>query len=470
MLFNAPLFLFGFLPLLLAAYFVFPKRLRNSTLLLGSFLFYAWSEPRFIFVVLASALFDWLCGNVIANGREPHARWALIAGVVANLGVLVYFKYTNFFVDSLNKVLEPIASPVVSLAPIALPVGVSFIVFEKITYLVDLRRGVGSKARSPLDYLLYVLFFPKLLAGPIVKYHEVEEQIAKRSVTLEDLGQGFLRFTLGMAKKVFIADTMGEIVDPIFALQSNELSFRLAWLGVLAFTLQIYFDFSGYSDMAIGLARLFGFRLRENFNQPYAATSFTDFWRRWHISLSTWIREYLYIPLGGNKGSEARTYVNLWICFVLSGLWHGAKWTFVLWGVYQGVFLAIDRLAWLRVVQRIPPIAARAGTLFFVVLGWVLFRASTFSGAGSYFKAMFGLNAATPKFVDFTNNMGFFMILGWVIVLLPWFIDAKAQAFEKRVSTTGGPAWLWMGALALFGLCLSKAMAATFNPFLYFRF
>jgi alginate O-acetyltransferase complex protein AlgI len=470
LLFNAPLFLFGFLPALLAAHFLLPARLRNATLLTASALFYAWGEPRFIFVVIGSALLDWICGFLIARAREPYARLALVAGVAANLAMLLYFKYTNFFLDSLNEALGKNASPLLSIAPIALPVGVSFIVFEKITYLVDLRRGVGSLARSPLDYLLYVLFFPKLLAGPIVKYHEIEAQLGKRRVTFDDVGQGFLRFTLGLAKKVFIADTMGEIVDPIFALAPEQLSFQLAWLGICAFTLQIYFDFSGYSDMAIGLARLFGFRLRENFNQPYAATSFTDFWRRWHISLSSWIREYLYLPLGGNRGSAVRTYVNLWICFVLSGLWHGAKWTFVLWGVYQGIFLVIDRVTWLRVVPKIPPFVARASTLLLVILGWVLFRAESFSGAVSYYKALFHLNVASAPYIDFTTNLGFFLIVGWVIVLLPWFMERASTAWRERLTSSAASAWIWVGALAIFSLCLSKAMAARFNPFLYFRF
>ena len=314
-------------------------------LLFGSSIFYGWSEPIFLWVVLVSALMDWLLGKYIFTLPHGRGRRKLLVaiGVVSNLGLLVYAKYTAFGIQNLNVLLPHLGIGRLTVPSIALPLGVSFIVFEKITYLVDLYRGVARPAVSLLDYLNYVLLFPKLLAGPIVKYHDIAAQLSRPSHRYEDVREGLIRLLYGLGKKVLIADSLAPVADEAFKLPAGSLDAGTAWLGLACFTLQIFFDFSGYSDMAIGMSRILGFKLLENFRDPYLATSFTDFWRRWHISLSSWIKEYLYIPLGGSRVSTARSYVNLCICFLLSGLWHGASWNFVTWGCFHGLVLVVDR-------------------------------------------------------------------------------------------------------------------------------
>ena len=359
MLFSSPLFLFLFAPLVFGAYFICPRRFRNAVLLAASLFFYAWGEPTFVAVVIASAAADYLLGRgidkAVRNNAAWRAKWFVALAVLLNAAFLLYFKYFNFGAATLNTILTVAhLAPLRQIAQIALPIGISFIVFEKITYVVDIYKQTGRPASSFFSYLLYVFFFPKLLAGPIIKYHEIAEQMETRQTRTEDIGAGCARFIIGLGKKVLLADTVGAAADAIFRMPAGHIGAANAWLGLLCFTLQIFFDFSGYSDMAIGMARILGFRLRENFNSPYTARSFTDFWRRWHISLSTWIREYLYIPLGGSRVSPPRTYFNLWFCFFLSGLWHGARLNFVLWGMYHGVFLALDKLFWLRFEKKLP--------------------------------------------------------------------------------------------------------------------
>jgi alginate O-acetyltransferase complex protein AlgI len=352
---------------------------------------------------------------------------------------------------------------------IALPIGVSFIVFEKITYLVDLYRRVGRPAESLANYLLYVFLFPKLLAGPIIKYHDIEQQLRTREWSLEDLSAGIVRFTWGLAKKVWIADPLGAVADEVFGLSPGDLSFGHAWLGLTCFTLQIYFDFSGYSDMAIGLARLMGFRLLENFNVPYMAQNFTEFWRRWHISLSSWIRQYLYAPLGGNRMSVVRTYFNLVLCFFLSGLWHGAKWSFIVWGVYHGVFLIVDKVGWLRLQLRLP-VWARIGTTFCLVsVGWVLFRAVDIGHAAYYLAALFNPARQDGTFLYISPDVVAYIVVGLVMCFLP-----GTQWYARVVATWTSRAYAEVANLGLATVMLALAAAkmsnSTFNPFLYFRF
>jgi alginate O-acetyltransferase complex protein AlgI len=422
-----------------------------------------------VFVAVVSALLDLAVVRLMAATADTRRRrWLLGVGVGANLALLVYFKYTGFAASigrSLAASLFGLSLP--PLWDIALPIGVSFIVFEKITYVVDVYRGVGAPARRIRDYLLYAFLFPKLLAGPIVKYHDIAGQLGARPRRLDDWAEGVTRFTLGMAKKVLIADTAAELADAAFGPGADPVGFRLAWLGALAFSVQIYFDFSGYSDMAIGLARVMGFRLMENFDRPYLAVGFGDFWRRWHISLSTWIREYLYLPLGGNRVSTVRLYVNLWTCFLASGLWHGAAWTFVAWGAYQGLFLTLERLALGRVLARLPRVAGVLLTFLAVTVGWVLFRAPDLGSAAAYLAAMAQPGLA-GRVVIVTLDQWCALVIGLAICLLPALPGA---AWLRARAAAPAPLALRMAAvLPLFLLTAGKVMTVTYNPFLYFRF
>lgn len=363
----------------------------------------------------------------------------------------------------------------------ALPLGVSFIVFEKITYLVDLYRGTARPAASLLDYLNYVFLFPKLLAGPIVKYHDIAPQLARPSHRYEDVRDGLIRFIQGLAKKTVVADTLAPVADQIFALQRHELDPGRAWLGLLCFTLQIYYDFSGYSDMAIGLARILGFRLLENFDHPYLATSFTDFWRRWHISLSTWIKEYLYIPLGGNRVSTARSYFNLCLCFLLSGLWHGASWNFLLWGGAHGAALVADRAFWLRWQRALPPAVNRALTFALVMLTWVFFRCGTLQAACNFFLALAGAHAPDQNPVVPTRDLWFILVLAGGLVVAPLIgkmrlpqpdpkevMQQRPDPVAMHVVTNRVPVLLFAGFLLLASLV--RIAAFGLHPFLYTRF
>ena len=475
MLFYEPLFLFIFFPTFYLIYLLGEQRarMRLFVILGASLLFYFWSEPLFVPIVLASAALDHLLGRRIAKVPQGsgQARLLLTIGVLANLGILFHYKYTRFLIENLNDVLHGLAAQPLTVPSIILPIGVSFIVFEKITYIVDIHRRVSRPAETFTKYLLFVFFFPKLLAGPIIKYHELESQLATLpAARWADISAGFVRFMLGVVKKVIIADTVGLGADRIFAADPHLVGFNEAWLGVVLFTFQIYFDFSGYSDMAIGLARMLGFRLRENFNMPYLSCSMTEFWRRWHISLATWIRDYLYIPLGGNRVTVARRYLNLWICFLASGLWHGAAWPYIVWGAYNGLFLVLDKLFLLRALDRMPRIVANLFTFFVVVVGWTIFRAKTLDQAGAFFAAMAqpGLvGRAAGQFVTHDVTAG--LIAAAVICALP-----RMPGFERlrrAAFTTPGRTVVIETAIALlFVLAVGKAVADPFKPFLYFRF
>lgn len=470
MLFYSPLFLFLFLPAIFLLFLLVPKRLQNTVLLFSSLFFYFFAEPKFSLIALASAVGDYLITKEIFKyqGHKKSSYW-LILGVALNISVLLYFKYMDFFIKSINDFLTPLHLNSMSLLNITLPIGVSFIVFEKITYLVDVYRGIGAPAQSLRRYLLYVFLFPKLLAGPIVKYHDIVNQLsAKKKRDWDNFFEGFKRFLLGLVKKLLLADTMAEIADKVFGLPLNQIGFTNAWLGIICFTLQIYLDFSAYSDMAIGLARMFGFRLLENFNMPYIATSFTDFWRRWHISLSTWIKEYLYYPLGGNRNGAFRTYLNLWVCFLLSGLWHGASWTFVLWGAYNGLFLVIDKLGWIKISQSWPRFINIGFTLFFVMLGWVIFRCTSMEQVTTYLSALFS-PWKQGVFIYVTYNVWFVMGISILMSLIPFttFYKFFIRFWRSHPLTL----YLEHLSLTIFSiLAISRAVVATFNPFLYFRF
>ena len=470
MLFYEPLFLTIF-PAFYAVYLLASgASAKKWALLVASTLFYLWGEPVFVLVLLVSAALDYALSFRLSDPSPLLTRrLALALGIAGNLAILIVYKYTDFLAENLNLALAPFGTHAIPLLHLALPIGVSFVVFEKITYLVDTYRGTSQTAATFWDYCLFVLFFPKLLAGPILKYHEMRDQIAKpRAVEWSDFGVGFLRFARGIGRKLLIADPLGTFVTSVFAADPATLSAGHAWLGLASFTVQIYFDFAGYSDMAIGLARMLGFGLKENFDKPYIARSITEFWRRWHISLTTWIRDYLYKPLGGNRDGEARTYLNLWICFLLSGLWHGASWNFVLWGAYNGLFLTLDRLFLRDALARCGAVVSTIATLFIVMIGWAIFRSDSPGHLMSYLSALVGMTQATD-ILEIPAEVPFTLAIGTIISLLPAtaHYPALIRSFEKHAALRT----LTVAALVvIYVLAIARAVTVPFQPFIYFRF
>ena len=378
MVFASPIFLFLFLPLVLAAYFAMPRRSGNAVLLAASLVFYVWGEGTTIALLLASVAFNWVLGGKIGDAGDTATRhrWLTLA-IAGNLALLAVFKYANFVVANLSVVLGAFGLGTIALAAIPLPLGISFFTFHSISYLVDIhRRSAPAQARVD-SFGLYILLFPQLIAGPIIRYKDITAQLAQREAHRSDFVEGVRRFVIGLGKKVLVANTLGNVADQVFTIAPQELNTPAAWLGIVCYTLQIYFDFSGYSDMAIGLMRMFGFRVLENFNYPYIAQSIREFWRRWHISLSNFFRDYLYIPLGGNQRGKVRAYLNLSIVFLLCGLWHGANWTFIVWGAWHGLFLVLEHAGLGDLLERAWRPLRHAYVLAAVVSGWVLFRCDT---------------------------------------------------------------------------------------------
>src|SRR2546425_1448106 len=371
MVFASPIFLFLFLPLILATYFLLPRRWGNAALLVASLAFYVWGEGLYATIVITSIAFNWALGKRIGDAKDPRARrrWLALA-VAGNLAVLAIFKYANFFVANLHAALGAHSWGAIAIA-IPLPLGISFFTFHSISYLVDIYRKNATAQRNIGSFALYILLFPQLIAGPIIRYKDIAQQIASRERRFADVAEGVRRFVIGLGKKVLIANTLGRVADQVFAIAPSELNTSVAWLGLVCYSLQIYFDFSGYSDMAIGMMRMFGFRVLENFNYPYISQSIREFWRRWHISLSNFFRDYLYIPLGGNRRGKVRGYANLVIVFLLCGLWHGANWTFILWGAWHGVFLVLERAGVEGALERTWRPLRHAYALAAVLGGWV---------------------------------------------------------------------------------------------------
>jgi alginate O-acetyltransferase complex protein AlgI len=472
MLFSDPFFALFIAPAFYALYLAVNDRAaaKKWALIAASVAFYTWGEPLFVPVVIVSTAIDYALSHWMVAARTPALRRTLVTiGILLNLGILVFYKYVDFIAANLNFVIEPLSGAQLPLLQIALPIGVSFVVFEKISYLVDVYRGTTKPARTFLDYALFVFLFPKLLAGPILKYHEMERQFADPAkVGLDDFREGFLRTARGMVKKVLIADPLGAYADRVFAADAAALSATDAALGLVAFALQIYFDFSAYSDMAIGLARTLGFQLRENFNMPYISRSLTEFWRRWHISLATWIRDYLYIPLGGNRRGELRLYLNLWICFLASGIWHGASWNFVLWGAYNGLFLTLDRLILLRLLDRAGALVSTVVTLGIVTFGWAIFRTTSIEHLTAFTGALLG---ASRKIVDveMQADVPLTMLVALTLSLLPATpLFAPLQRAYNASELLRG-----IAAAAIFVLWIlacGRALAVPFKPFIYFRF
>jgi alginate O-acetyltransferase complex protein AlgI len=480
--FTEPFFLFVFLPCTLLAYWAVPARWRNFVLLISSIAFYAIGQQSDVLVLLASIGVNAAAGFVLATSRSAMARSAVvIAGIVGNLGILAWFKYSGFLTANLDAIIERFGWGGLAIPAVALPVGISFFTFQAMSYLIDVKRGDARSARNPFDLALYIALFPQLVAGPIVRFSTIAEQIRERRVTPEDVEAGARRFIVGLAKKVLVANAVAGSVDQIFGLPPEQLSSSLVWTASLLYTLQIYFDFSGYSDMAIGLGRIFGFRFEENFNYPYVSRSITDFWRRWHISLSTWFRDYLYIPLGGNRRGAFRTYVNLAIVFLLCGLWHGASWLFVAWGAYQGAFLIVERVGLGRLLERTPRIVQHAYAMAVVVVGWTIFRVATgpnqsadeVSLLSTCLGAMLGLHhpEIDRSVFEFVEPMSVIAagcgILGSMPVV-PW----AARLTERRsgrLSAIARSAAVLACAILLILSVMSVASGA-YNPFIYFQF
>lgn len=468
MLFSSPVFLFIFLPFLLVLYFACPKRLRNALLLLASLLFYSWGEGRFALIMLGSIGMNYLLGLLLGPLQKDDGarkrKIILAVGVAFNLGLLVFFKYANF---GMTTIVGEEALKASDFEAIHLPIGISFYTFQALSYLVDVYRGVTAPQRNPDKLGLYISFFPQLIAGPIIRYKDVARQLDKRQSSYYGFYYGAKRFTIGLAKKVLIANTLGAVADDIFKIPVEHLDAGLTWLGAICYTFQIYFDFSGYSDMAIGLGRIFGFKFMENFNFPYIADSIQSFWRRWHISLSNWFRDYLYVPLGGNRKGQGRTLLNLGLVFLLCGFWHGANWTFIVWGLYHGFFLIIERLGALKKVPFKP--LHHIYTLFVVIIGWVLFKSETLEGAAHFLGAMFGLGegTGTVHYAAYFLNYEVLMTL----LLATVFCTPILREFKFKI---GKPEVLRYaeGSLVIVGLIVSVMYLAsdTYNPFLYFQF
>lgn len=474
MVFSSTLFLLYFLPAFLAAYLLTPIRFRNCTALSASIGFYAWGAPTFVFVVILALLADFLIVRTMAGQEGSTRKQWLWASVLLNVGMLGYFKYSNFLVDNLNGLLHAFGIAPTQWAEVALPIGISFFTFQKLSYAIDVYRGGERPLQRFRHYALYIMLFPQLIAGPIVRYSEIADRLTHRASheTVDNRLLGLFRFSIGLARKVWVANVLGSVADSVFDLPVSQLSFSVAWIGIVAYSFQIYFDFSGYSDMAIGLGQMMGFRFPENFNNPYAATSITDFWRRWHITLSNWMRDYLYIPLGGNRVGNARLYANLWAVFLISGLWHGAAWTFVLWGAYHGLFLVADRLFLVSLLKKVGRIPATIITYIIVLFGWVLFRADDAGHAIGFASRMldFGQGWHTPRFAsDFWTMLALATAL-CLLGALPAVQRRLDRAVLKETLTLKGAVWSTIASALLLVLCAAMVVAEGFNPFIYFRF
>ncbi|HEY9010133.1 MAG TPA: MBOAT family protein [Devosia sp.] len=471
MVFSSSIFLFVFLPLFLGVYYIVPARWRNLTILAGSYAFYGWWRLDFLTLLVGTTVWSYVLGHriVTASSRQIAKRWLFLA-VAGNLSVLGYFKYSNFFASSFSDAflggapLSPLFEGVI------LPVGISFFVFQAISYLVDLYRGDAKHGGSLIDFAAFQALFPQLVAGPVLRYKDLEDQFTYRTHTFEKFGEGATRFMQGLARKVLIADTAAPIADMFFS--APNPTFLESWLGCIAYAIQLYFDFSGYSSMAIGLGLMMGFRFIENFNYPYISRSITEFWRRWHISLSTWLRDYLYIPLGGNRKGTARTYVNLFLTMLLGGIWHGANWTFVIWGAWHGGLLAVERALGIKGNER-RPIWAWAMTMLFVAVGWVLFRAHDVGNALDMYEGMLGLQGFAVRDLYAWQISGlslFGVALGIAVCAIePWF-DAKAAVGHAVDVATRRVAYLSLAASVFGVLAIGKLVAESDSPFLYFQF
>ena len=463
MVFSSLLFLFWFIPIFFALYFICPAKWRNIVLFAGSIVFYAWGEPSYLILIFISILVNWLAGLGLARSEEgrpytPSEKIIFIAALVFDFGMLMIFKYTGFFVQNINSIAETtIPDP-----HLTLPLGISFYTFQIASYVIDLYRGKIKYEKNPLTLGTYLVMFPQLIAGPIVVYSHVSKELHERRITLEAVSAGIQTFIMGLASKVLIANTVGQLWDDLAAKGYENISMPLAWLGVVAFTLQIYFDFNGYSLMAIGLGKMLGFNIPQNFNYPYISKSLTEFWRRWHMTLSGWFRDYVYIPLGGNRKGAGRTYVNLFIVWFLTGFWHGAGWNFIFWGLFFFVFLSVEKSFLARFLEKHGAVA-RVYALVFIGLSWLIFAITDLPQLGIYFTRLISFSSlgSCEDAVYYLRNYGAVLLLGCV-----FSTPVLSGLYEKIKGRFAGIAV----QLALLFLCVCYLADASYNPFLYFRF
>ena len=484
MVFSSFVFLLAFLLLVLLIYYVCPGKVRNLVLLVASLLFYAWGEPVYVLIMLFSTVFDYTNGRLIEyfqnKNRPGKAKVVLVIDLVGNLGILGFFKYADFVIGNINS----ITGAGLTLLHIALPIGISFYTFQTMSYTIDVYRKVVPAQHNIVAFATYVTLFPQLIAGPIVQYKTVAAELSDRKVTLTDFSEGAFRFTIGLAKKVLLANQIGSLWDTIS--QLHQMSAATAWLGAIAYSFQIYFDFSGYSDMAIGLGKIFGFHFLENFNFPYMSKTITEFWRRWHISLSSWFREYVYIPLGGNRKGMVRQLFNIMVVWMLTGLWHGANWNFVLWGIYYGILLMFEKLFLLKWLKKAPAWIGHIYSMFLVVIGWTIFAQTDMSQLGRYLKTMFGIGAHGGADADFFYFLSTNAVL--LILLVVCSIDHRfwlRKICKKSVdseNTEDDNIYQWCELsrgltyakpiimVVLLVVSFAFLVGDSYNPFLYFRF
>lgn len=469
MVFSSLLFLFYFLPAVILVYFIIPGKFRNFWLLVASLFFYAWGEPVYVLLMIAVILLNYFHGLLIRrlknSGRSKTARFALVLCVALNIGALGFFKYADFIIRNLNHI-PGISIPLVG---VALPIGVSFFTFQALSYTIDVYRGDVNAQNNLVAFGTFVALFPQLIAGPIIQYKTIDQQLIHREHSFDKFGDGVRRFIVGLAKKVLIANTVGELWSNISGSAGSPLPVVTAWIGILAFTFQIYFDFSGYSDMAIGLGKMFGFEFLENFDYPYMSKSITEFWRRWHISLGRWFRDYVYIPLGGNRKGLPKQIRNILIVWLLTGIWHGASWNFVVWGIYFGILLMVEKLFLLRVLERLPAAISRIYTMLIVIISWAIFAFDKLSDGISYIGWMFGASG-----ILFDSKSIYLLLTNFVLLLIgcigstdyPKRLVSKLVVKSPKVSTCGACVILFVIAV----LCVAYLVDASYNPFLYFRF
>lgn len=483
MVFSSPIFLFGFLPIVLLVYYFSPRSIKNLTLLLCSLFFYAWGEVFYLAIMIVSIISNYIFGLLIYKAQKiPNhqklSKLYVTIGLSINILLLVSFKYANFITDNINIILSIANISSIDLNPVHLPLGISFFTFQAISYIVDVYRKQVPSQKNIFNLALYISLFPQLIAGPIIRYHDVSLQITSRTHSLELFVSGVQRFVYGLSKKMLIANPLGEIADSIFDLSINDLTMPLAWIGILAYSLQILFDFSGYSDMAIGLGRMFGFRFHENFNYPYISTSLREFWRRWHISLSTWFKDYVYISLGGNRVSTIRVYINLLMVFTLTGFWHGASWNFLIWGLFHGVFLASEHAGFSKILKRTWMPLQHIYSLMVVIIGWVFFRAETLWQAVSYIKTMFDISNYQTTIFQFAQVLSYEAIYAFLIgSILSIPVYPRLKKYLETISGSNEirivflvdiPRLAIISSLLIFSLF--KIASSTYNPFIYFRF